>query len=187
MSRHSGFSPLGPTTTEYIILRSAYLHPLIFTRRVQKLGYPFHYPQPRCCGQSMRSRSLQHNDCRCSFNSHLTTCLYHSASTTGKIRNALETKIVITMSQNQSTSPSGLTAMSCVLPVLSIGAVGLRFWLRGRQKVHLEFDDWLMLPALVSPYSSRIQSRGSTRDHWQKADTLVSCSFCLLVCAYALS
>lgn len=54
------------------------------------------------------------------------------------------------MSQNQTTSPSGLIAMSCVLPVLSAITVGLRFWLHARQKSQLKVDDWLMLPALVS-------------------------------------
>lgn len=38
--------------------------------------------------------------------------------------------------------------MSCILPVLSIAAVGLRFWVRNRQKPELKLDDWLMLPAL---------------------------------------
>ena len=47
--------------------------------------------------------------------------------------------------------------MSCVLPILSIVAVGLRFWLRGRQKSQLKLDDWLMLPSLVSPQSYRFQ------------------------------
>ena len=58
------------------------------------------------------------------------------------------------MSQNASTSPSGLIAMSCVLPILCIVAVGLRFWLRGRQKSQLKIDDWLMVPGLVSPHLS---------------------------------
>ena len=44
--------------------------------------------------------------------------------------------------------------MSCVLPLLSIAAVGLRFWLRGRQKSQLKIDDWLMVPALVRQHSS---------------------------------
>lgn len=69
--------------------------------------------------------------------------------------NTLGTKTAINMSQNASTSPSGLIAMSCVLPILSIVAVGLRFWLRGRQKSQLKLDNWLMLPALVSAHSSR--------------------------------
>ena len=60
------------------------------------------------------------------------------------------------MSQNQSNSPSGLIAMSCVLPALSTAAVGLRFWLRGRQKSQLKIDDWLMVPALVRQPSSSV-------------------------------
>lgn len=47
--------------------------------------------------------------------------------------------------------------MSCVLPILSIVAVGLRFWLRGRQKSQLKLDDWFMLPSLVNPHSYRFQ------------------------------
>ena len=53
------------------------------------------------------------------------------------------------MSQNPATSPSGLIAMSCVLPILSIAAISLRFWLRGGQTSQLRIDDWLMIPALV--------------------------------------
>lgn len=66
------------------------------------------------------------------------------------------------MSQNATTSLSGLIAMSCVLPILCIVAVGLRFWLRGRQKSQLKVDDWLMVPALVSLNSSWFQYQGQT-------------------------
>ena len=62
------------------------------------------------------------------------------------------------MSQNQTTSPPGLIALSCVLPVLSAVTVGLRFWLHARQQSRLKFDDWLMLPALVSPDSLSLES-----------------------------
>lgn len=48
--------------------------------------------------------------------------------------------------------------MSCVLPVLSAVTVGLRFWLHARQKSQLKFDDWLMLPALVSPDSLSLEN-----------------------------
>ena len=68
--------------------------------------------------------------------------------------------------------------MSCVLPVLSAVTVGLRFWLHARQKSQLKFDDWLMLPALVSP-----DSLGAS--HWRRTDTLAVRRFCSLVCAYA--
>lgn len=54
--------------------------------------------------------------------------------------------------------------MSCVLPVLSIAAVGLRFWVRGRQKSQLKLDDWLMLPALVSPHSSDFRKQDQVSD-----------------------
>ena len=56
-----------------------------------------------------------------------------------------------------STSPSGIIALSCVLPVLGIAAVGLRFMLRKRQGVPRGMDDWIMLPALVSQFQSSQQ------------------------------
>ena len=48
-----------------------------------------------------------------------------------------------------STSPSGLVALSTVVPILCIAAVGLRFQLRRKQTQSVQIDDWIMLPALV--------------------------------------
>lgn len=90
------------------------------------------------------------------FRFHLKFHLYRAIA----ITETLGAKTAIIMSQNLSTSPSGLIAMSCTLPILSIAAIGLRFWLRGRQKSQLKLDDWLMLPALVSPDPFRFHYRG---------------------------
>lgn len=82
------------------------------------------------------------------------------------------------MSQNQTTSPSGLVALSCTLPIICIFAICLRFWLRNRQKSPLRADDWLMLPALVSeiPVFKPSQSGRLLK---------TAASFFLLACALA--
>jgi len=46
-------------------------------------------------------------------------------------------------------SPGELVAAGVVLPILSIGAVVLRFYVRTSRKQNLAVDDWLMIPALV--------------------------------------
>ena len=47
------------------------------------------------------------------------------------------------------TSPSGVIAISAILPAIGIVAVALRFYTRYQQKTSLAIDDWLTLPALV--------------------------------------
>ena len=49
-----------------------------------------------------------------------------------------------------STSPSGLLALSTVVPSICVAIVALRFELRRTQKSPIKADDWIMLPALVS-------------------------------------
>lgn len=49
-----------------------------------------------------------------------------------------------------TTSYQGILACSTVLPVLCIATVGLRFYVRSKQKAVLQFDDYAQIPALVS-------------------------------------
>lgn len=65
------------------------------------------------------------------------------------ISNVPVNETIVTMSQNATTCPSGNVAMCCVLSILSIAAVSLRFWARSRQNLQLKPDDWLMLPGSV--------------------------------------
>ena len=48
-----------------------------------------------------------------------------------------------------TTSAEGIYASSTILPVLSIVAVSLRFYVRSKQRNDLSFDDWAQIPALV--------------------------------------
>ena len=54
------------------------------------------------------------------------------------------------------TSRNGLAALSGTLLGIAIATVALRFQARYRQKATLQVDDWLMVPALVSPYNHRL-------------------------------
>lgn len=46
-------------------------------------------------------------------------------------------------------TPSHNIAAGIILPVVDIIAVGLRFWVRTKQKQALKADDWLLVPATV--------------------------------------
>ena len=46
-------------------------------------------------------------------------------------------------------TPGAIIVVEAVFPVLSIVAVGLRFYARCLQKTRLLADDWLLVPALV--------------------------------------
>lgn len=45
--------------------------------------------------------------------------------------------------------PGHVIAASMVLSVVDVITVGLRFWLRKRQRQPLKADDWLAIPATV--------------------------------------
>ena len=51
-----------------------------------------------------------------------------------------------------STSHEGFTALSSTFLVLSVVAVGLRFYARYKAKTHVKADDWIMIPCLVGQY-----------------------------------
>ncbi|KAI0107680.1 plasma membrane protein Pth11-like protein [Hypoxylon sp. NC0597] len=53
------------------------------------------------------------------------------------------------MSQHYYQRPGHVIAAGVGLPVADIVVVGLRFWLRKRQKLPLKPDDWLMVPATL--------------------------------------
>lgn len=46
-------------------------------------------------------------------------------------------------------TPGHVVAAAVVLPVLDVLVVGLRFYTRRRQRLPLQMDDWLTLPAAV--------------------------------------
>ena len=48
-------------------------------------------------------------------------------------------------------TPGEVLAAGIVLPILGIVFVGLRFYTRMLQKASFGIDDWLTVPALVSP------------------------------------
>lgn len=45
---------------------------------------------------------------------------------------------------------SSIMVAGILFPILSIVFVGLRFYVRQKQKVAILADDWLLIPALVS-------------------------------------
>lgn len=50
-------------------------------------------------------------------------------------------------------SAGEVLAAGIVLPIVCLACVMLRFLARGRQKVRLGLDDWLLVPAAVYPPS----------------------------------
>ena len=48
-------------------------------------------------------------------------------------------------------TPGQITAAAAVLPAVSIVVVGLRLYVRTKQKAHVGADDWFNIIALVSP------------------------------------
>ena len=47
-------------------------------------------------------------------------------------------------------SPGKMYALATVLMTIPLVAVPLRFYVRRSRKINLSWDDWLILPALVS-------------------------------------
>lgn len=48
-----------------------------------------------------------------------------------------------------SDSPATIYAIAIVFTLLALGATALRFYARSIKKIHLSWDDWAIIPALV--------------------------------------
>ena len=61
-------------------------------------------------------------------------------------------------------TPGAVIVVAAVFPVLSIVAVGLRFYARWLQKIRLLADDWLLVPALVRTLHPRTSIERNIND-----------------------
>ena len=51
-------------------------------------------------------------------------------------------------------TPAAVVTLAVILPLIDVVAVGLRFYARRKQRLPLQADNWLTLPALVRPVNS---------------------------------